>query len=376
MTGRRAGTAVTGQLASPQIRATVRQWGGERTRPRRGLLLLLPAVACIVGACSGGPLVPSAKALPATGARLLASASPADQAKLSNAVERLTQECMSGKGLTYFPTYVPSPSSGTGNPLPEFPAYSGMASRRANGYGMYAIAVKAAAAKRSPGRHQVIPSQSAYENAMSSSKLQAYEDALYGPPGQTVVIDLPGGAISTARSGGCRAEAVTRLYGSVQSYIYAFEGEPLIYDYFINQVEAAPPFKTAVHRWSACMQRSGFTFPTPNAAFDDLAQQYDKRGPTRSLRRREVSIATADQSCAMRVSLIKTTTDLQGKAMANLSAVLRRQVQTIDRTDQLALSELPLVSSAAGLWVSLSSRNTGTRAVSTPDRRRACIVPA
>jgi hypothetical protein len=257
---------------------------------------------------------------------------------------------MTRKGLKYFPSYTtPNRSSGTGNPLPEFPPYSGIVVRRTNGYGLYASAVKAAAAKRSSGRHPGIPAESAYESAMSPSRRQADSDALYGPPGQTVVIDLPGGAISTARGGGCRGEAVTRLYGSVRSYIYAGEGAPLVHDYFINQVEVTPAFKAEMHRWAACMQTAGFTFPSPDDAFDDLAQQYDKYGPTSSLRRRETSIAVTDQACATQVALIKMTTDLQSKVMTNLAMTVRKQLQTITHIDQLALSELPHVSSAARL---------------------------
>lgn len=289
--------------------------------------------------------------MPVAEAKLLFSAggSPAEKARLSNAVELLIQRCMVGRGFTYFPSYATSSrSSGADDPLPEFPSYSGIAARRANGYGLYASAVKAAAAKRASGRHSVISPETAYANAMSPSKRYGYYDSLFGRPGQTIVINPAGGIIITARSGGCRAEAVTQLYGSVRSYIYAVDGAPLIHEFFINQVDATPTFKAEMRRWAACMQTAGFTFPTPDAAVNDLAHQYSKYGPTSSLRRRETSIAVADQVCATRVALIETTTHLQSKVISNLAETVRRQLQTINHADQIALSELPRVSSPAG----------------------------
>ena len=131
-------------------------WTGARLPRRRfaagggaGALLL---TCCLVCGCAGPAAAPAAS-LPRADLAILMMSGPATamEADLANAVEGLIQRCMRAERLVYYAELQRAgPGFGPAR-LPEFPAYTSLAQRRADGYGLYADTVAAARTRGPPG---------------------------------------------------------------------------------------------------------------------------------------------------------------------------------------------------------------------------------
>jgi hypothetical protein len=259
------------------------------------------------------------------------------RARLANATERLISQCMSAHGQTYYPELTPvGKAQAVSRLIPVVPTYGSLASRQVNGYGLYARAVTKAAAKREPPTSAMTEDQ--YIGGLPASTRAGYSTLLFGSATYALKVTLPEGVVSTIRSGGCRATAVDRLYGSVARYAFAFEGASLLTLHFIDQIKASKPFRASLRNWSACMRADGDDYADPNAAYNSLATQYDAQGPVASLRQRELRVGTDDLTCAHRTKLLQTVQALQSQPTRWLTKLELGQLLTITRIDQAALT--------------------------------------
>ena len=305
----------------------------------------LVSICCLIAACGAQPSA-APPALPRAAVEVLITAGgpPTRQADLSNAVELLIQRCMHAKGLIYYPGHTsPSDSASDAKTLAEFPEYQNLAERQANGYGLYRHAVQSSRARKKNGAGPIAKQQpneeATYTASLSAPAQLRYAVALFGAIGEELTVQLPGGARSVVRSGGCRASAVTTIYGSVPRYIFAVEGASLLFDDLINVVQASPIFKAGLRNWSRCMEKRGFPYTSPSVAFNSLAHGYVAKGPSRSLRHREIAVAVADLECAQRVMLLQTTSALQLHEAGKLGSLATRQLLEIVQIDQQAFTQ-------------------------------------
>jgi hypothetical protein len=261
------------------------------------------------------------------------------EADLANAVEGLIQRCMRAKRLVYYREPERArPGFGPAR-MPEFPAYTSLAQRRADGYGPYADTVAAAracggagrASGRSPAEREV-----AYVGSLTSAARASYLTAELGPASEVMTMALPGGPRAQVRDGGCRGAAVRSIYGSVADYVLAVDGAPLLSDELLAAVESSPRFVTALGAWSRCMAGHGFRYTSPEGAYTGLSREYQVTGPASGLRRRETAVASADYQCAQRTSLLRTTAAVQHTQAGRLGATAEAQLRQITRIDAQA----------------------------------------
>lgn len=291
------------------------------------------AVGC-ASATAAGPGLTASELAVLGNAGLSGSAAAA----VNNAVETLVQECMQSKGLVYYPNFLTAADAASQGPglagLPQ--AHIGLAAREANGYSFYSRALRSAAAP-SPSQSQGTPRQEQYAASLTKDARKPYLLALDGPDSSRISVTLPGGATSTAPSGGCEGIAERRVYGSVSNYVLGITGASLLNGLLLNAVTADPAFGTVISSWSACMTKRGYHYDSPEGLWNKLATRIDE-SPTPAMQEVEIKTAVADYNCSSAVRLVPTVSALQTKHAAELSSALLESLASITQIETTALA--------------------------------------
>ncbi len=301
----------------------------------KGALLLAGCLLCGCAAQAASTPPSQAPSRAALAILLTSDSAAMREAGLANAVQALIQRCMRARQLPNQPAPESAASLAAGSvPLPEFPAYGGLAPRRTQGYGLYAgLVARASRAYQAGGGTGAVDRQHGSAGPLPPAARARYSMAEFGPASSVVAVALPGGARAQVQDGGCRGAAARRIYGSVASYTLAVEGAPLLTDELIGKVEANPGFVAAVRAWSRCMAGRGFRYASPTSAYHGLSLEYQAAGPTSGLRHREIAVATADYQCAKQTRLLRVTAALQRTEAARLGAAAEAQLRQITRID-------------------------------------------
>jgi hypothetical protein len=308
------------------------------TGGRAGFSLALLSVSLLLGACSASSSTVRSdpvhhESITAAEVLLLLHGRPigADDALLANDLGAMVVRCMAGKGFRYYPDNVSAHSIEVSFTLyPEFPRYDGIAARERAGYGLYANALK-----RSRGQSSASSAASAREDAylrtMASAARTRYLLTLQGSPGDYAPVSFPDGVPGQVRAGGCLGHAERNIYGSIVNYALAVTGLSMIRIDFIDDVQMEPDYLSAVWSWARCMRRLDYAYPSPMAAYEEVARQYARSGPTNWLHRREIAVAVADYHCAQRVALLPRTSEAEKVEENDLGTALSRELREYAR---------------------------------------------
>jgi hypothetical protein len=303
------------------------------------LALCLAAAGGLAVGCGGAPAatpkLTSAEFAVLGNAGLSGSAA----AEVNNAVETLVQQCMQSKGLVYYPNFLTAADEASPGPslagLPQ--AHIGLAAREADGYGFYSRALRAAAAPGGGTGNEGTPQQEQYAASLPKDVQRPYLLALDGPDSSRVSVTLPGGATSTAPSGGCEGMAEQRVYGSVTNYILGITGASLLNGLLLNAVTADPAFGTVISSWSSCMSKLDYHYDSPEDLWNKLAAKIDK-SPTPAMRDLEIKTAVADYKCSAAVRLMPAVSALQATHAGQLSGTLLGSLASITQIETTALN--------------------------------------
>ncbi len=254
-------------------------------------------------------------------------------AQVSNAFDALVQRCMESRGFVYYGTQQTAAAFANAN-LPGVPqAFISLASRQANGYGFYDQAVQSSSepGSQSPG----VNAEEKYVDSLHGARYANYITALSGH-GQRLSVDLPGGGTVSVPSGGCRATAERRLYGSTAGYVQVTTGLSLLFDQLYNSVTSEPAFTAVTGKWSKCMAGNDFRYETPVDLWNTLDARID-RHPTPALQKIEIKISVADYHCAQMVGLVATVQRLQNMDVKYMSRALAGDLAQVTQIDARAL---------------------------------------
>jgi hypothetical protein len=229
---------------------------------------------------------------------------PAREYQLDVAEERLTQRCMTSRGLTYV-LHEPLPPIGSDEEravdLPR---------RRIVGYGL---------GSSSGGQPPPDP----------DAGKPAYEQALFGDPRHRQELRLPDGSLHTFPGDGCIAESRTKLYGDVRRWARTVSIPPVFDNVLRDRTRDVPELAQANGRWTSCMAAADFPYPTPKAAIDALSTAYAEHGPTPTLKTRETATAVADGECAIRAHVPATDLAVRHKATRSLATGQREELNEL-----------------------------------------------
>ncbi len=249
------------------------------------------------------------------------------EAQVSNSVQLLTARCMRAQHLLFYPE-LDTVTAGEyrSRSLPEFPPYTNLASRRSDGYGLYASFLRDQHSSGSPGADDGTSRETRYVLGLSSAQASRYDSVLKGASSDQIPLSFPDGVRGSIRAGGCEGRAEASVYGSVRNYAEAFTGLSMVQIDYVDHVESSGQFQALSETWSRCMQARGFSYSSPMAANDKIAAQYARHGPEQAVRRHEIAVAVADYQCASKVSLASRTYALQQALVTSMPAALERDL--------------------------------------------------
>jgi hypothetical protein len=211
------------------------------------VLILGTGAALAAAAIPAAPIAPSAE--PVAGiirqAEAYAQADPVAEQGMQEAV-RL---CMAKAGFDYTP-----PRGDRPHDLTEDIGFKRLtvSAAKASGY----------AGTRPSGPHE--PAPEAAEGRLFADP--AFDDALAGPNGAATITTVQGRG---TLSGGCRGEAMTRIYGSAENYMLATGIAEGSFYIATNSAVRDPGITKAIKDWEACMKETPYSsYTNPQQASD------------------------------------------------------------------------------------------------------------
>jgi hypothetical protein len=229
---------------------------------------------------------------------------PARRHVLAAAEEQLVKRCMSERGHVYWPFVPPLATGSDEERIVDLPR------RRTQGYGL--AASDARPPRAGPDQYQ-----------------PAYLRATFGDDRHRQELRLPDGTLTSHPTAGCVAESRAALYGDALRWARV-SSIPQILDSDLRfQVRNAPRLAAARTRWAACMAAAGHPYSDPETARNALSTAYQQRGSSPGLRRREITIATADGECALLTDVVATELELRRTRAQSLRAGQRQELNEL-----------------------------------------------
>ncbi|MGW3290571.1 hypothetical protein ACWDR3_38655 [Streptomyces sp. NPDC001002] len=233
---------------------------------------------------------------------------------LANAESELISACMTAKGFRYHAEVAePTGESDEERSL-------NMRDRHARGYGI--------AAQYDSGSDK--------KTVDTAANSAAYMKALRGSATDFREMRFGGGQNITFSARGCEAKSRTSLYGKLDDWVSIAYFPQNLNSTLSPRVEKSPTYRRAMNDWRACMRDKGYTYVSPDTAYDQLKAAYRKQGATTDLRKREIAVAVADGDCGAELHLPST-----------VLALRRAYAQSLPTTDKLQLRRLTAIWKAA-----------------------------
>lgn len=223
---------------------------------------------------------------------------------LDLAEENLVEQCMAMHGQVYQPFAPPLLAGSDEERIVDLPR------RRTEGYGL------------APG--QPIPPRVA-----PNADQPEYQRALFGDDQHRQELRLPNGAVHSYPTTGCVAESRATLYGDTMRWARAVSVPQIFDNYLRAQTRDASELTRAIANWASCMVTAGYPYPNPEAAINEMSTAYRLHGPTPDLRSREIAVAVADGTCALRAHLPATDLQLRRGRAESLTTDQRRDLNEI-----------------------------------------------
>ncbi|WP_405099767.1 hypothetical protein [Micromonospora sp. NBC_01412] len=267
-----------------------------------GLLVLVCGSACTPQAGTTGR---QESALGADALDLLTNSGdhPARSRVLELAEEKLVERCMAARGQVYWPVTPPPVTGSDEERTVDLPR------RRAKGFGL--------------------TDESRPPRAGPNDRQPVFQLALFGNARRYEQLELPNGSVLSYPTSGCVAESRAALYGDARRWARVDSIPQVLNNTLREQIGDAPELARARSGWLSCMTASGYPYPDPDAAVDDLSRAYRQNGGSASLRRREIAVATADGECALRVHVPSTELALRRDRAESLPATRRRELNDL-----------------------------------------------
>ncbi|WP_326758551.1 hypothetical protein OHB35_10615 [Streptomyces phaeochromogenes] len=242
---------------------------------------------------------------------------------LANAESELISACMASRGFRY--------RADAADPTPESDEERSlnMKERRSRGYG---LASQYASEKESAGT----ATNDAYLAGLSKKKADAYMKALRGGATDFREMRFGGGRNITFSARGCEADSRTSIYGSLDDWVSISYFPQNLNSELSSRVEKSPKYRSAMNDWRTCMRGKGYSYASPDTAYEQLKGVYRAKGATTALREREIAVAVADGECGAELHIPATVLTLR-----------RSLAQSLPTSDKLQLRRLTAIWKAA-----------------------------
>ncbi|MDF3139934.1 MULTISPECIES: hypothetical protein [unclassified Streptomyces] len=176
----------------------------------------------------------------------------AEQALVERAEALLTKRCMEKEGFRYWIGPIASIAERQGGGY----VLSDLGWARKYGYGT--------GLEEQANKNRLADPNNAYAGKLSRPELIRYNTALDGSPGNGwVSVDLPGGGTVQTTAGGCRAQALDRLYGDFRAWFHADRTAENLKPLYAPDIVKDTRFKRALTAWAACMNKAGHPYADP-----------------------------------------------------------------------------------------------------------------
>lgn len=265
-------------------------------RPVRSRLACAPAIGMVaamaVVGCSSQPAIdPSRAAAMRDVASVVFRSSRAYEADgrvLFRARQELIRRCMIKRGFAYFASAQLPQSAGLSTPSPH------------DGYGLYrqfarlnAVAPDVLRVAREPSSHP----QARYLRRLSRRARAAYDQAVDGSGRATASVRRLGIPTFSYRTGGCHAQALEQLHGSLSEYYSLVAEQNAVGAAVADRLARDARLLRSVTAWRHCMAIRGFRYRSSREARDDVYAAYVRSRRPAGVRSRELQTASADFAC-------------------------------------------------------------------------------
>ncbi|MCP9988279.1 hypothetical protein LUX01_17890 [Streptomyces sudanensis] len=214
--------------------------------------------------------------------------------RITDALQRLTKQCMNRRGFAYPEERALSLEESR----PVRFVQDDVAWARTHGYGGL-IALKGERAREA---HPV----GAYRRSLPPQRRAAFDAALDGGEDARLLrAPLPAGGEIRKRLGGCTEEAERALYGDPAEWFRTSKVAMGVGSLYRDRLMRDPQLTAALRAWSRCMERAGHPYKDPQAARDATKAATTRPGADRvdEAFAAERRTAVADATCARRTSL-------------------------------------------------------------------------
>jgi hypothetical protein len=228
---------------------------------------------------------------------VMRSISPTEGAHLYAAEQILISSCMAAEGFPYW-----AASTTNLDPQSEHP------------FGLISLQQAKRSGFQGP-TPWAVEMNARYVAGLDRRRLSAYIEALNGPESDSsnVTLTLPGGAVLGHSDKGCSAMAEGRLYSGFDRWFQVSASYEYLNTVRVNEVLANVRYRKAEDRWSACMERRGYSFATPMTAMTFFLMAFPK--PSKSV---EIETAIADVKCAGSSALSTMSREVSKSVETNL----------------------------------------------------------
>ncbi|WAU84038.1 hypothetical protein O1Q96_32740 [Streptomyces sp. Qhu-G9] len=242
---------------------------------------------------------------------------------LANAESELISACMAAQGFRY--------RAESADPTAESDEERSlnMQERRSRGYG---LAAQYASEKEPVGA----AANDAHLAGLSKKKADAYMKALRGGATDFREMRFGGGRNITFSARGCEAKSRTSLYGSLDDWVSIAYFPQNLNSGLGSRVEKSPKYRSVMNDWRTCMRGKGYTYTSPDTAYEQLKTGYRTQGADAALREREIAVAVADGECGAELHIPATVLTLR-----------RSHAQSLPTSDKLQLRRLTAIWKAA-----------------------------
>jgi hypothetical protein len=261
---------------------------------------------------------PSRALLRSASAVIFAAPDGSDAKTLALARERVLARCMTARGFAYEAAPL-LPIAPSGDRLPA-----------ADGYGLYVRFANAGPRARALLRSKL----------RGGSRLhfaRRYLRALEGTSRQKASIPLPGGSAITYLTGGCQAQAISRIYGNLAEYHRSVAELNSIRLAVGTRIAADKALRRAVSHWRRCMSERGFRYPNADAARAAVYQDYVRARSVASVRTREAVVAAADRACGERSAVYNAVSRARQNTVRDVPIRVLRQAGELARARTAAV---------------------------------------
>lgn len=250
----------------------------------------------------------------------------AEQVTVERGEDLLVKRCMNKQGFRYWigPIASVADRQGQGYVLTD------VAWARAHGYGRK---LQERAERERLGDRNI-----AYARSLPKRDLVRYSNALDGKlSGGVVKVRLPtGGTVWTAR-GGCRAKAMTDLYGDFPTWFRVKKTAQSLTALYAPDILADARFKRALKAWSACMGKAGHPYADPQEIRRKLPALTKGASP-KAAQDTETALAVAEATCADSTPLAATARTVERELRRVKLRPYRDDIATFQRMNLTALA--------------------------------------